>query len=84
MKTWREKEKLLITNNFSFLLNILFNLVDKLTSILAHLKSLSVRYFVAGQCLTLSQPTNFKLFQTKSLQTTIQSLMKMVESSEKG
>ena len=33
--------------------------------------------------LTLSQTTNFGLFQTESLQMTILSLMKMAESSQK-
>ena len=39
---------------------------------------------VLGNGLTLSQMTNFRLFQTKSLQTTILNLMKMVKSSTKG
>ena len=34
--------------------------------------------------LTLSQTTNFRQFQTKSLQTTILNWMKMAESSSKG
>ena len=34
--------------------------------------------------LTLSQMTNFRLFQTKRLQTTILNLMKMEESFQKG
>ena len=34
--------------------------------------------------LTLSQTTNFRLFQTESLQTTISNLMKMEESSSTG
>ena len=32
--------------------------------------------------LTLSQTTNFKLFQSKSLQLTISNMMKMIESSQ--
>ena len=34
--------------------------------------------------LTLSQTTNFRLFQTESLQTTVLNLMKMADSSPEG
>ena len=40
-------------------------------------------FIIPGQ-LTLSQMTDFRLFQIESLQTTILNLMKMAESSQNG
>ena len=40
--------------------------------------------FPLCQVLTLSQMTNFRLFQTESLQTTISTLIKMAESFPNG
>ena len=44
------------------------------------------KFFVKmfGESLTLSKMTNFGLFPTPSLQTTILNLMEMVKSSPKG
>ena len=39
-------------------------------------------FFLLKLCLTFSQTTNLRLFQTESLQTSISNLMKMAESSQ--
>ena len=41
-------------------------------------------YFEIFIHITLSQTTNFRLFQTQSLQTTVSNLMKMAAGSPKG
>ena len=65
-KTLWEKEKMLMTNIFSFSYNVFFPIWHR-------------NYF-----LTLSQTTNFRLQNSKGLQTAISNLMKMIESSPNG
>ena len=73
LKTLWEKEKLLVTSNFSFSRSVFKR------PVLQTCKNQGL----FGKGLTLSQMTNFRLFQTQSLQTTILNLMKIAESSLK-